>query len=187
MARYFYNFPKIEYTFKDGTTQKLVDLNVKYNLTNAVKNASEVFYKYTWREGDRPDIVADWYYKGDEMYWLVLLANDVYDVFHDIPMTSNAFTKYLINKYRNDAIEYGVNDEDILAYCQQTIHHYEDDDGYWIDLETFTLKGYTNFKTIYQQEFIENEEKRNVRLIDDTKALTVKSELESKFKELKVR
>lgn len=183
MARFFYNFPKIDYKFADGTTRNLADLNVKFNLSDASKRTDALFYPFTWREGDRLDILADKYYKSSDFYWLVMMANEVYDAFHDIPMDSNIFVKYLVNKYKEQSNQ--LNDEDVLEYCLSTIHHYEDEDGYWIDLETFTTKGNTKSISIYDYEFSINEAKKQIKLVDDEKASTVKNELEKRLKEVK--
>lgn len=184
MARFFYNFPKIDYKFADGSTQKLVDINVKFNLSDASKKTDGLYYPFIWRESDRLDILADKYYGTSDYYWLVMMANDVYDAFHDTPMPTDIFNKYLINKYKQESSQ--VNDKEILEYCLSTIHHYEDNDGYWIDLETFTTKGYTKSVSIYDYEFDLNEKKKSIKLVDNERASSVKSELEKRLKEVKV-
>lgn len=183
MANYFRNFPKIDYKFADGTTQTLVDINIKYQLSDKVKENSDVFYKYTWRDSDRPDSLADKYYDSSDYYWLVLQSNSIFDLNYELPLTEDQFNEYLFEKY-GDMVE-AKNIETVLLYTTEEIHHYEDDAGYIIDQETFNSFGGKSI-SIYDYEFSENEKKRNIRLIEYTRALDIKNELQQKLKALKV-
>lgn len=182
MANYFRSFPKIEYKFADGTTQTLADINIKYQLSDIVLDTSDVFYKYTFRDSDRPDSLADKYYDNSDYYWLVLQSNKIFDLNHELPLNEEQFNQYLFESYKHN-IE-AQNIEEVLIYTTETIHHYEDSDGYIIDLDTFTSSGGKSV-SIYDYEFNINEQKRNIKLLEYTRALEVKNELEQKLKLLK--
>jgi hypothetical protein len=187
MANFYSKFPKINYKFADGTEQQLVDINVKYSLSSLVKTTTDVFYPFAYRDQDRPDILADKYYDSVDYYWLMLMSNDVFDVYHDLPIPYSVFNKYLANKYKSDAVAAGYteNIEDIVGYCFETIHHYEDKDGYVIDFESFQTLGDTFSISIYDYEFKENERKRAVRLIEASRKLQVRNELEDNLRKLR--
>lgn len=183
MTDYFRNFPKIDYKFKDGTTQKLVDLNIKFKLSEITRMSSQAYYPYSWSDGERADTLADKYYDNSSFYWLVLLSNGIFDVNHELPMNDTIFIKYLINKYKSESD--GDSEKDVLDYCSSTIHHYEDSDGFWIDFESFQTVGNTTSVTIYDYELDINEKKRQVELISNTVSGKVKAEFQEKLAQLK--
>lgn len=183
MANYFRDFPKINYKFADGTTQTLADINIKYQLSDVVLDTSDVFYKYTWRDSDKPDSLADKYYDNSDYYWLVLQSNKIYDINYELPFNEEEFNEYLFEKYKDNLSAHNI--DEVLIYTTDTVHHYEDKDGYIIDQESFMSTGGKSV-TIYDYEFQENENKRNIKLIEYTRSLQIKNELDQKLKQLKV-
>lgn len=189
MANFFKEFPKIDYTFEDGTTQTLSDLNIKFDLSDVVKNTQDVFYPFGWRDSDRPDSIADKYYDSSDFYWLVLLSNNVFDVYHDLAIPQEAFQLYLTEKYKAEVIANGgtENMESILDYLTTTPHHYEDADGYIIDYDTFLVVGGATMVSLFDYEINVNETKREVKLIESTRASRIQNELETKLRSIKAR
>lgn len=187
MPKLYSKYPKIDYKFADGTTRTLTDINIKYGLSELVKSTTDVFYPFAYREQDRPDILADKYYDSDNFYWLVLLSNDVFDVYHDFPMKQDDFNRYLVNKYKNEAIlaGYTSNFDDILGYTFETIHHYEDKDKFIIDYNSFLTLGNTRSVTIFDYEFRLNESKRAIRFIESSRSSQVEEELDDKLRKLR--
>lgn len=184
MANYFKDFPKINYQFADGTTQTLVDLNVKYQLSDMVLDTADVFYRFAWRDSDRPDSLADKYYDSSDYYWLVLQSNQIFDINYELPFNEQQFNDYLLKKYK-DKVD-APNIEEVLSYCISTTHHYEDKDGDIIDQETYINSGSAAKEvSIYDYEFLLNENKRNIKLIESTRAHKIKTELDRKLRKLK--
>lgn len=184
MSNYFKNFPKIEYKFADGTTKKLVDLTIKYQLSDVVSETADVFYGFDWRDGDRPDSIADKYYDSSDYYWLVMQSNKIFDLNYELPLTEQQFNDYLFKKY-SDNVE-SKNLEEVLEYCVSTTHHYIDEDGDIIDQATFINSGVGAKEiSIYDYEYEENEKKRQIKLIEATRASDIKRELENKLRKLK--
>jgi hypothetical protein len=187
MPNFFSKYPKIDYTFADGTVHKLSDINVKYALSSLVKSTSDVFYPFAYRDQDRPDIIADKYYDSSDYYWLVLMSNDIFDINSDLPLSQDVFNKHLAHKYKPEALLAGhtENPDDILGYCFDTIHHYENSEGYIIDHDTFISIGNTRSVSIFDYEFSENEKKRAIRFIENSRKQQIKNELEDKLRQLK--
>ena len=187
MPNLYSKYPKIDYKFADGTTRTLTDINIKYGLSELVKSTSDAFYPFVYREQDRPDILADKYYDSDNFYWLVLLSNGIFDVQHDLPIKHDDFNKVLVNKYKADALSAGYTEnlDDVLGYCFETIHHYEDKDGYIIDFDSFLTLGQTKSVTIFDYEFKLNEFKRAIKFVEASRASTVQSELDDKLRKLR--
>lgn len=189
MANYFKEYPKIDYIFADGTIQNLVDLNIKFDLSDVVKSTHDVFYPFGWRDTDRPDSIADKYYDTSNFYWLVLMSNSVFDINHDLPIPQEAFYDYLTVKYKDDVIANGgtENLESILDYLTTHPHHYEDIDGYVIDYDTFLLSADNKMVSLFDHEVNTNETKREIRLLDSSRASRIQTELESKLRTIKAR
>lgn len=187
MPNLYSKFPKINYKFADGTERILTDINIKYGLSDLVKSTADVFYPFVYREQDRPDILADKYYDSDNYYWLVLMSNGTFDVHHDFPIKQSDFNRFLVNKYKDLALlaGYTENADDILGYCFETIHHYEDKDGFIIDFDSFLTLGQTKSVTVYDYEFQLNESKRAIRFIEASRANQVQSELDDKLRKLR--
>lgn len=187
MINYFSKYPKIEYKFYNNTTQTLVDINIKYTISDVAKSKSQVFYPFQWRDGDKLGSLANSYYDSVKYYWLVLQSNDIFNPYFDLPLTDEIFMDYLVNKYKVEALNNGYteNINSILEYCFQTIHHYEDKDGFIIDLNSFVTLGDTSSISIYDYEFQLNEDKRSIRLIENSKKTAIENELDDKLRTLK--
>lgn len=187
MPTFFSKFPKIDYTFADGSIHNLTDINVKYALSSLVKTSSDTFYPFTYREQDRPDVLSDKYYDSSDYYWLVLMSNDIFDINHDFPLSNSVFNSYLGNKYKANALLAGhtANLDDIMAYCFDTIHHYEDSQGYVIDHDSYINLGNTKFVSIFDYEFKLNESKRTIRLMQNSSKSIIKAELENNLRNLR--
>lgn len=187
MPSFFRNYPKINYKFADGTTQNLVDLTVKFTLSDIVKNESSVFYPFGWRDHDRPDSLADKYYASSDYYWLVLMSNDIFDVHHDLPISAETFNEFLTERYKEDAMAAGYTESvpDVIAYCSSTVHHYEDSEGYYIDHKSYIDLPNAKAVSIYDYEFLLNESKRSVNLLEASRKNSITYELENKLRQIK--
>jgi hypothetical protein len=66
-----------------------------------------LFLPYTISDEDRPEDIAYYYYGSTDYTWLVLLANNIIDPYHDWPLKEDDFNKYLIKKYEQISGEKG--------------------------------------------------------------------------------
>lgn len=120
--KYFDKLPLINYNGK-------VSRNIlsRAQLTPETRNNTSVFYPYTMEEADRADTLSYLYYDNSDYMWLIWMANNVVDPYHDLPLSENDFTSFIANKYgsMNEAaqqIKYWRNewagDESILTPAQ---------------------------------------------------------------------
>ena len=59
MANYFRNFPIIQYdAFRTGNLVTTTNITKRFNVLEKVLNRSIIYYNYTIRDGERPDIVS---------------------------------------------------------------------------------------------------------------------------------
>lgn len=181
--RYFSNFPRIYY---DGKIVRNIVLKARF-FQDVIKNYT-AFLPYTVKDGERADIVAQYYY-GDWRYdWLVFISNDILDPYFEWPLDQNQFHLYIDSKY-------GSHEESVTS-----IRHYvyntdveSDDTGkmykqnYEMTPETFSFlpadeKGYWKPVYWYEWEFEQNELKRNIKLLDNRLLKQIDKEISEIFK-----
>ena len=107
---YFKSFPKVQYTnILDGEKQTVTNILRRIATRQAVKDELTFFTKYTIRGNESPENLAFDLYGDTELHWVILLTNDIYDRYHQWPMSTVQFEEYLSEKYSNP----------------DGIHHYE--------------------------------------------------------------
>jgi len=117
MAHFFRSIPDIEYVNRFPNA-KLSEYIRSKNLFTRVKIRDDVFQnimyftKYNIVGDERPDNVAYSYYGDPTFDWVVLLSNNIVNVYDEWPLTQQAFDTYLIEKY-------GTYDK------INAVHHYE--------------------------------------------------------------
>lgn len=186
MSGYFKFFPKIKYpyqgklvgTMADQISQvECVDIMVRYRLREEILKAPLSYYTYLWKDTDRPDIVALDYYGSTDYAWLVIFSAQVFDYLYDLPMNNDQFISYLKDTY-------DVEDPYTLG---SVIHHYEDGEGFVVDLETYTVISDSDKKIVdvFAFEQSENERRRKIKLLSRKFLQGISEEFEQTFKTLK--
>ena len=183
MAHYFKPFPKIDYDLKkNGKSNSLTNITLRFKVQEALLSQSVIYYDYQVQEEDRPDIVAELYYQDSTLDWLILIVNDIIDPQFEWPKEQYSLDKFIRQKYGS------------ISEAQRTVHHYEKilnaqstlADGtivpertVKIDQTTYnslagdTLQGETGFVKVrkevsaYQYEQDLNDERRNIKLLDE--------------------
>ena len=96
---YFKNFPTISYG--DALVTNII---ARAKLDSTVRNKASVFFPYTVRDGERPDIIAGNYYEDPNFAWLIYLANEMLDPYFEWPLTSLEFEQFIKRKYGSIAL-----------------------------------------------------------------------------------
>lgn len=122
--KYFENFPTIEYNGR-----RVKDITRRSAFLTAVQNNPYVYYPYTVSSNERAEDVARLYYGSVDFVWLVYLANNIMDPYHEWPMNENTFNDYLVDKYAEQSQQVGedvldwirdpARDENIIYYVRQ--------------------------------------------------------------------
>lgn len=110
MAEYFENFPTIEYQGR-----RVRDLTRRNKFLKNVSTNPLLFLPYTIKEGEKAEDIAYYYYGSTEYTWLVYLANNIIDPYHDWPLDEEDFNKYIIQKYAEQS---GLSGYDVVAWAQ---------------------------------------------------------------------
>ena len=154
---YFEQFPLIPYdSLGDGNPKDLTNILRRVKVRSKIKNNAAIFDTYVVKEGETPEMIADRLYDDVNLHWVVLIFNDITDRYHQWPMTTGAFNKYVTDKY-----------DDISA-----VHHYEISETSG-DRELKIDVGITNDDypsatpiTNYEYEVAKQNDLRNIKLLD---------------------
>jgi len=101
MAQFFNYYPKTFYSSNTNSTgvNTVTNIITRFSFEDALKQNSAAFYKYSIKDSDTPEIIADKYYGDSERHWIVLLFNDIIDPQFDWPLQYPTFIEYVDNKY----------------------------------------------------------------------------------------
>ena len=161
----------------DLTYVECSDIMVRYRIKEDILKSPLSYYSYTWKDNDRPDSVAFDYYGSTDYAWLVIFSSQVFDYLHDFPMSQREFLAYLKDRYNTDN-PYSL---------QSVIHHYEDSEGFVIDYDAYTSSGDPGNRSVsvFDEEFEQNESRRQVKLLSRKFLQDINEEFEQNFKDIK--
>jgi hypothetical protein len=146
---YFEKFPQIVYSLDNGTTNFVItDIFRRVIAKTESLTTATAYDDYDIQDGDTPEIVSDKVYNTVDLYWTILIANQILDPRWDWPVASNALSQYITDKY-------GVGNEN-------GIHHYVNTDG---DIVHSSYAGVKSSVTNTMYEDGLNEAKRRISLI----------------------
>ena len=111
---YFNRVPEILYLKydknpEDGTYITIRNIFARIKLIDDVVAGSTILNDYFVEDGQRPDTIAMDYYDDPGLDWIVMMINNIKNLYSDWPMTKVVFEEYVKSKY--DIVE--------------GIHHYE--------------------------------------------------------------
>lgn len=169
-TKFFKHFPTIEYTI-GNVTKNVKDLTRTVVISRDFLDRKFPFYDYVIRDGERPDHVSYQQYGSSKYYWIILVINDIRDVWTEWPMSTRELNKYISAKYGS------------LEEAQAIVHEYQDaETGEIIDeQEAIELGSGSITISKYDYEFRENENKRNIRLVQRRYLSRIREELEERF------
>ena len=189
MAFYFRPFPKIEYDIKKNKLPLLLtNVTARYKIRDILQQKTAIYYNYTIRDGDRPDLIAFKYYGDETLDWLIMIANNILDPYYDWPLNYQNFKNYMVSLYGSvsaaqaTTYEYRkiLNEQSTLiagtVIPKRTIV---------IDQNTYTNTAANLREEIDAYEFYEeqNNAKREIKLLDKRFVPDIKLEVEAIFSE----
>lgn len=110
---YFSHFPTMIYDFTapgstDETLIAVKDIIRRVKLNSRVANSAFAYDEYDIRDGERPDILAHQFYRSSKYAWVILITNEIHDVYEEWPRTERELAK-MINKKYGGMGPYAVN------------------------------------------------------------------------------
>lgn len=106
MSNYLSSLPNLKYPSLNPKSNSLFDLDEVKNFFIRLKINEDVFQnlsfntKYKIKGNERPDNVAEKIYGNPRLDWVVLLSNNIIDVYNEWPIEDYKFYEYLDNKYK---------------------------------------------------------------------------------------
>lgn len=202
--RFFQYFPIVNYDITGDLPRQsrtVTDILSRAKILDSIKSQTFIYYQYVVRDGDTPEILAYNYYGNTNRHWIILLANDIVDVFYDWPLNSTNFDKYITKKYGS------------FSTAQTTYSHYEKVitkldsvtntttvNSYKLDYDTYvslpssfvqtinlkdgnsvTITTTKKAVTYFDYEYDLNESKRNIKIIDQQYVPQIENELKYLF------
>jgi len=175
MKQYFQYFPLVFYDDVGNGELKLVTLLLeRVRFRDVVRKNNMVFYPVTIQDGESPESMANKYYGAPGYHWIILLANNILNVYEEWPTAIGVIDDVINIKYKTTQLTG-------LQYAYQTIHHYQDFRGNVIDYQTFLTLQYSQRSavTVYDYEIQLNENKRQIQLLDKSYVPQVLAELQT--------
>jgi hypothetical protein len=117
---YFEQLPDFEYVNRTEDGKRISDYTKVKNLFKRGKLREDIFQdttffeKYSIQGDDRPDNVAQKFYGNATYDWVVLLSNNIINIYEEWPLPQAGFDAYLLEKYNND-----------YDTLYNGVHHYE--------------------------------------------------------------
>jgi hypothetical protein len=117
--QYFRNLPNFLYTNRNKNEKTISNYIEVKNLFKRGKLREDIFSdlqffeKYQIIGDERPDNVAQKFYNDPSLDWIILLANNILNVYDEWPLSQSTFDKVMLERY-------GSYDE-----LYAGIHHYE--------------------------------------------------------------
>ena len=109
MDKYFTNLPNLLYPSLDPEKNSLFDYDEVKNLFRRFYIREDLlqdvtfFLKYEISDGERPDNVAEKVYNDPLLDWVILITNNIIDVYEEWPLDDKTFYEVLNRKYPNQS------------------------------------------------------------------------------------
>ena len=181
---YFSQLPNFEYVNRTEDGKRISDYTEVKNLFKRGKLREDIFQETTFFEkyqiqgDDRPDNVAQKVYGDAALDWLVLLSNNIINIYEEWPLPQESFDAYLLEKYNNNynTLYNGIhhyesnevtNSQGVVIFpkgvrvgAAQSVSYFDQVDNQQVTVNPVS-KGITN----YDYESKLNDDKRNIFLL----------------------
>lgn len=161
---YFREFGTQWIKLDTGETVLLTDITKFATFVKEWKRDERLFLTYDIKDEERVDQISYHVYDTVDYWWTILLFNNIYDIENQWPRSEKALREHIATTYPFN--NFG------------DIHHYETIDGIYADLLALRLE-YNIQDTneligtfglipisIYDHEYIINESKRSIKIVD---------------------
>lgn len=147
---YFNPFPVLLGYSVNGESSDVVDMTTRSTFVRQYKDDPNAYVNYQIQDGERPEMIADRFYGDINLYWVIMLFNEIHDIRNDWPLSNQMFDTRIKQKYPNE--EYNKIKYYVSISTGAIVDH--DENKAW-DLHPIT---------IYDYEYAINELKRDIIL-----------------------
>jgi Base plate wedge protein 53 len=106
---YFSYFPSISYVTDPTDLTKIIlvkDITIRAKISDYFKNSAITSLPYTIQDGERPETLSYRIYDRVDLYWTILLFNEIHDPTFEWPLSSAELESKLQKKYKGYALYY---------------------------------------------------------------------------------
>lgn len=188
---YYNKLGRINYDILgDGSSKTAINILGRAKFNQVSKENAVVYYEYTVKDYETPEIIAYNYYNDAALHWLIIYANNIYNIYTDWVKSSTEFYAYMHKKYGTNLdpitrIDWTVDE---LVAEPDGVHHYADYLGHYIDVTAYAYQQTNNpdatkpsYTTYYDYEDQRNESLRNIKLPRKDFASLIDSQMNDLF------
>lgn len=133
---YFKPFPKVYYEFPDNIIREYKDISIRPAVVDEMLTTYGALERYQVRDGETPETIAFDLYGAADMHWVIMLANEITNIYTDWPKTNEVLRNVVIDKYRTQVDSDGFT----VTIADSDIHEFVDfvglpDSGYVSTIE----------------------------------------------------
>lgn len=153
MFRY-YN--KVDYKIDQYHSLSAIDITTRTKINDYIFQAGGAGARdYLIAEGERPEGIANRLYGRPSYAYILLLSNNIHNLYDEWPKDSATFKKYIIEKYGS------------ISNARNEIRFYYTGEGFIISQATYEslIDDKKYIKTTYEYESDLNEEKRRIKIL----------------------
>lgn len=143
---YFKNMPFVEYNH-NGKVILTPNITMRTGITESMKENEQIYIDYVIRDGETPEMIADRIYDSPEYAFVILMTNDIHNVFEDWPVSYPEVVANAKDKYAD------IND----------VHHYQSLSGNVVGNNHPAYDRITVTNLEYEVSI--NDEKRRVKIL----------------------
>jgi len=161
---YFRNFEKGYYDLNGDGQEKLVtDLMTRVKVREKIADEISLYDTYDVPSGERPEDTAFKHFGSANLHWVILLTNNITDVYYDWPMSEQAFETFLRDKYTNPD---GIHHYEVTTSSGKTTGSGPDDYSHKIEVNSDA----TGAQSVSNREFEQRlqDEKRKIKLLNES-------------------
>ena len=190
---FFKNYP-IKELKQDGITKNIVDLSRYVRSSNDLLLKKYEYYDYNITGSERPDQVSHKVYGSVDFYWVILITNNIRNIWTDWPLGQTAFDGYIVKKYGSVAAAQAstyrnIAQQDIYKASTASLPELIIANGEPIDATTVTdyslvgAPSNTDYRITsdYEREVDLNNAKRKIKLVNRVLVTTIRDELKTLF------
>lgn len=94
---YFSSFPLVR--LNDGSLG--INITARNKILSTYKDNKSAFYEHSIVDGETPEIIADKFYDDIELAWIILIFNDIHNIYKEWPVDQETLQQYIDDKYDN--------------------------------------------------------------------------------------
>ena len=159
---YFSKFKKGGYDINgDGIRKLATDLFTRVKMREKIIDEASLYDKYDVPPGERPEVTAFKHFGDTELHWVILLTNNITDVYYGWPLSFQDFETFVKNKYANPD---GVHHYELTQSSGPQSGFGPNDYSHKIEVNSTT----TGAQSVSNREYEEREQdkKRSIRLLN---------------------